>query len=33
VLLVSDTAFYREIFGVLRQNRGKTIEEIGSINL
>lgn len=32
-LLVSDTAFCREIFGVLVQNRGKTIKEIGDIDL
>jgi hypothetical protein len=32
-LLLSDTGFCREIFGVLIQNRGKTIQEIGSINL
>ena len=32
-LLLSDPAFCREIFGVLIQNRGKTIQEIGSINL
>jgi hypothetical protein len=32
-LLLSDTAFCREIFGVLVQNRGKTILEIGNINL
>ena len=32
-LLLSDTAFCREIFGVLVQNRGKTIQEIGNINL
>ena len=32
-LLLSDTAFCREIFGILIQNRGKTIREIGSINL
>jgi hypothetical protein len=32
-LLLSDTAFCREIFGVLVQNRGKPIQEIGSVNL
>lgn len=32
VLLVRDTAL-REIFGILLQNRGKTIEEIGNIDL
>jgi hypothetical protein len=32
-LLISDTAFCREIFGVLVQNRGKPIQEIGSVNL
>jgi len=32
-LLLSDTAFCREIFGVLLQNRGKTMQEIGSIDL
>src|SRR5262249_50094249 len=32
-LLLSDPAFCREIFGVLLQNRGKTMQEIGSINL
>jgi hypothetical protein len=32
-LLLSDTAFCREIFGVLVKNRGKTIQEIGSIEL
>ena len=32
-LLLGDTAFCLEIFGVLTQNRGKTIQEIGSINL
>jgi hypothetical protein len=30
-LLLSDTAFCREIFGV--QNRGKAIREIGSVDL
>jgi hypothetical protein len=33
VLLISDTAFCREIFRVLLQNRGKTMQEIGSIDL
>jgi hypothetical protein len=33
VLPVSDRAFYPEIFELLRQNRGKMIEEIGSIGL
>ena len=33
VLVVSDTAFNREILGVLLPNRGKTIKEIGSIDL
>src|SRR5262245_53555340 len=32
-LLLSDATFCREIFGVLLQNRGKTMQEIGSINL
>src|SRR5215510_2934983 len=32
-LLLSDTAFWRQIFGVLFQNRGKTMQEIGNINL
>ena len=32
-LLLSDTAFCREIFGVLVRNRGKTIQEIGDIDL
>ena len=32
-LLLGDTAFCREIFGVLVQNRGKTMQEIGSIDL
>ena len=32
-LLLSDTAFCREIFGVLVQNRDKPIQEIGSVNL
>jgi hypothetical protein len=32
-LLLSDTAFCREIFGVLIQNRDKTIQEIGYIKL
>jgi hypothetical protein len=32
-LLLSNTAFCREIFGVLVQNRDKTIQEIGYINL
>src|SRR5262245_31373850 len=32
-LLLSDTAFCRQIFGVLFQNRGKTMQEIGNINL
>jgi hypothetical protein len=32
-LLLSDTAFCREIFGVLVHNRGKPIQEIGSVNL
>ena len=31
-LLLSDTAFCREIFGVLLQNRGKTMREIGEID-
>ena len=32
-LLLSDTAFCREIFRVLVRNRGKTIQEIGGIDL
>src|SRR5262245_8022020 len=32
-LLLSDTVFSREIFGVLIQNRGKKIQEIGDIDL
>ena len=32
-LLLSDTAFCREIVEVLLQNRGKTMQEIGSIDL
>jgi hypothetical protein len=32
-LLLSDTSFCQEIFGVLVQNRGKPIQEIGSVNL
>ena len=32
-LLLRDTAFCREIFGVLVKYRGKTIQEIGSIDL
>jgi hypothetical protein len=32
-LLLSDQAFCRKIFGVLIQNRGKTIQEIGDIDL
>src|SRR5262245_1811068 len=32
-LLLSDAAFCREIFGVLVQNRGKPIQEIGNIDL
>jgi hypothetical protein len=32
-LVLSDTAFCRKIFGVLLQNRGKTMQEIGSIDI
>jgi hypothetical protein len=32
-LLLNDPAFYREIFEVLIQNLGKTIQEIGDIDL
>jgi hypothetical protein len=32
-LLLSDTAFCREVFGILVQNRGKTIREIGDTDL
>jgi hypothetical protein len=32
-LLLSDRAFCRVIFGALFQNRGKTLQEIGNINL
>jgi hypothetical protein len=32
-LLLSDSALCGEIFGVLLQNRGKTLQEIGDIDL